>query len=218
MDGDTLTQGASPRRSKRVMWQSGSWTGGTAAGQFVVTNPSGGNFWPAPRPRRAARWSRFPAPRPRSRCAWRPLRIRQSQLLRPAGDPAHLWLRRVNQCFEFDGTTLAPITTGLSPDVPSHICFHKNFLFVSQGSSISYCGAGTRSNGRGRRRRRDRDRRHRHLHAHPAGRSDQPGARVYLRSNFSILYGSDPTTFNYVRSIPASARCLAARRTCSTPS
>jgi hypothetical protein len=72
MDGDTLTQGAVTATIQRVMWQSGSWTGGTAAGQFVVTNPSGGNFSAGDRDhdeRRGAHALRRARPRSRWRLA-----------------------------------------------------------------------------------------------------------------------------------------------------
>ena len=49
----------------------------------------------------------------------------------------------VNRAFEFDGTTLVPITTGASPDTPKHVSVHKNFLFLSIQSSIFYSGVGT---------------------------------------------------------------------------
>lgn len=43
-DADTLTQGGVTATIQRVVWSSGSFAGGTAAGNFVVTNPAGGNF------------------------------------------------------------------------------------------------------------------------------------------------------------------------------
>ena len=40
----TVTQGAVTAIVNRVMTQSGAWLGATAVGQFVITNPAGGNF------------------------------------------------------------------------------------------------------------------------------------------------------------------------------
>lgn len=198
-DGDTLTQGAVTATIKRVMWQSGSW-GGTAAGQFVVTNPTGGNFSAGTATTTSGAIITLSG-------------IQTAITLAVGGHfefvkanfSGQQITRRiygcdgVNQCFEFDGTTLAPIATGLSPDVPSHICFHKNFLFVSQGSSISYCGAGTpfkwsSIDGGGEIATGDV----------VTGMLTLPGSQtsptlgVYMQTNTSLLYGTDPTTFNFV--------------------
>jgi hypothetical protein len=48
----------------------------------------------------------------------------------------------VNPAFEFDGTTLAFIRTGMTEDKPSHIAAHANYLFLSFKSSIQNSGIG----------------------------------------------------------------------------
>lgn len=216
MDGDTLTQGAVTATIQRVMTQSGSWTGGTAAGQFVITNSSGGSFVAgvatttsgavlilsgAPTAITLATGGTFEFVK--------------------ANFSGQLVTRRiygcdgVNKCFEFDGTTLAPITTGISPDVPSHICFYQNFLLVSQGSSISYCGAGTpfmwgAIDGGGEIATGDTVT----CMITLPGSQASPALGVYLRTNTAILYGSDPTTWKLTSSntgfgaLPRSAQNL----------
>lgn len=200
-DGDTITQGVVTATIKRVMWQSGTYGASTAAGTLVVTTPTGGNFTGGPATTSSGGVVSLTGPQ-------------TSITLAPGGHfefvkcnfSGQLVTRRiygcdgVNKCFEFDGTTLAPITTGLSPDRPSHIAFHKNFLFISQASSILYCGAGTpfmwgSINGGGEIATGDT----------VTGMVSLPGAAttaalaVYLRNNTSILYGTDPTTdFNFV--------------------
>ena len=105
----------------------------------------------------------------------------------------------VNPCFEFDGDTLAPISTGLSPDAPSHIRFHKNFLFVAQEASLVHCAAGnpflwSSVDGGGEIATGDT----------VTGMITLPGSQttatlgVYMRTNTAFLYGTDPTTFNFV--------------------
>jgi len=37
----------------------------------------------------------------------------------------------VDKAQEWDGTTLTALTTGLTPDTPVHIAFHRNYLFLS---------------------------------------------------------------------------------------
>jgi hypothetical protein len=51
----------------------------------------------------------------------------------------------VGQAFEYDGVsgTLAPISTGMSPDTPSHIAAHKDSLFLSfPGGSVQFSAVG----------------------------------------------------------------------------
>ena len=47
-----------------------------------------------------------------------------------------------NKAFEFDGSVLVPLTTGMEPLAPSHIIEHKYHLFLSFGSSIQHSVAG----------------------------------------------------------------------------
>ncbi len=44
----------------------------------------------------------------------------------------------VNKGFEFDGTNYLPITTGMSPDVPTNVCVHKFYLFLGFGPSLQF--------------------------------------------------------------------------------
>jgi hypothetical protein len=199
LDGGTLTQGGVTATIKRVMWQSGAWAG-SAVGQFVVTNPTGGDF----------------AAGAATTTGGGSLTLAGAQAaitMAPGGRfefekcnfSGQLITRRiygcdgVNPCFEFDGETLAPIKTGLAPDAPSHIRFHKNFLFVAQASSLSYCGAGTpfkwsAVDGGGEIATGDT----------VNGMITLPGSQttatmaVFLRGNTAFLYGTDPTTFNFV--------------------
>ena len=49
----------------------------------------------------------------------------------------------VNKAFQFDGTTLTQLTTGMTTDTPTHIGVHKNHLFLSfGGGSIQHSGIG----------------------------------------------------------------------------
>lgn len=43
-----------------------------------------------------------------------------------------------NRAFEFDGTVFVPITTGMTTDTPKHVMVHKQFLFLSFGSSLQF--------------------------------------------------------------------------------
>lgn len=199
MDGDTLTQGGVTATIKRVMQQSGAWTG-SAVGQFVITNPAGGNFAAG-----AATTS--------SGATVTLSGVQTAITMLPGGRfefekanfSGQLITRRiygcdgVNPCFEFDGDTLAPIKTGLSPDAPTHIRFHKNILFISQAASIFHSAAGfpfkwSAVDGGGEIATGDT----------VTGMITLPGSQttatlaIFLKSNNAFLYGTDPTTFNFV--------------------
>ena len=143
-DGAVLTQGGVTATVKRVAARSGTFAGSTAAGAFIVTNPVGGNF-------------AVGAATLTGGCAVTLSGIQTAITLAVGGKfefaagnfSGQLGSLRfygcdgINRAFEFDGTTLTPITTGVSPDTPKHIAVHKNFLFVSVQSSIFYSGIGT---------------------------------------------------------------------------
>lgn len=198
-DGDTLTQGGVTATIKRVMWRSGSFTGSSAVGGLVVTNPSGGDFAAG-----AATSSSGGA-----------VTLSGAQTAITLATGGHFEFAKcnfsgqvatrriygcdgINKCFEFDGTTLAPITTGLSPDQPSHIAFHRNYLIVAQGASISGCGVGTpfkwTSTDGGWEIATG---------STVTAMLTLPGSQttatlgVYCDNNTSFLYGTDPTTFNF---------------------
>tara|TARA_R110000868_G_scaffold319759_1_gene580703 strand:+ start:5964 stop:8093 length:2130 start_codon:yes stop_codon:yes gene_type:complete len=200
LDGDVLTQGGVTATVKRVMAASGTWAGDTAAGILVITAPAGGNF------------AAGAATMAGSGSTVTLAAIQTAITMLPGGDfefvkcnfSGQLVTRRiygcdgVNKAFEFDGTTLAPIATGLSPDVPSHIAYHKRFLFLSQASSIFYSGPGTpfrwtATDGGGEIATGDT----------VTGMISLPGAQtsttlaVYMDSNTGLLYGLSASDFNF---------------------
>lgn len=143
-DGETLTQGGVSAIIKRVMTRSGpSWTG-LAAGTFVVTNPTGGNF--AAGAATTSGGSTVTLSGAESAITLQPNGRFQFDKGNFSGQDTTQRIYGcdgVNKCFEFDGETLAPITTGLPFDAPSNIQIHQNHLFVSYASSLLYSGPGT---------------------------------------------------------------------------
>lgn len=101
-----------------------------------------------------------------------------------------------NRAFEFDGTTYVPIKTGMSTDTPKHIAFHKQHLFLSFGHSLQFSALGepyqwTPVTGAGELAMNDIIT---NLVVMPGDQST--GALgVYTRSDTSILYGTDSSTF-----------------------
>ena len=52
------------------------------------------------------------------------------------------WCDSVNRAMEWDGTNLVPITTTMSPDVPTQVAVHKQHLFLAFGHSLQFSGIG----------------------------------------------------------------------------
>lgn len=142
-DGDTVTQGGNTATIKRVMLQSGTWAGSSAAGRLIITTPAPANF--------AAGAATIGA-------TSLTLSGVQTAITLATGGKFQFDLgnfagqaitRRIygsdgaNRCFEFDGTTLAPIASGFTPDTPTYIAVHRNHLFIGIGSSIGNSGVGT---------------------------------------------------------------------------
>jgi hypothetical protein len=142
-DGATLTQGGVTATVKRVVTQSGAWTG-TAAGRFIVTNPAGGNF--------AAGAATLTGGATVTLSG-----IQTAITLLPDGryefvkenfggsvNTLRLYgCDGVNRGFEFDGTVFVPIATGMTTDAPSHVYAHKKQLFFSFIGSVQHAAPGT---------------------------------------------------------------------------
>lgn len=200
LEGDTLTQGGVTAIIKRVMWASGTTGAVTAAGTLVITNPTGGNFAAG-----AATSS--------SGGVFNLTGIQVAIVMLPGGHFEHekanfsgqgssirvYGCDGVNKAWEFDGTILAPITSGLSPDAPSHITSHKNYLVLSRASSIIGSGPGlpykwTTTDGAWEFATGDV----------VTGLLSLPGQQttailaVFQKANTSFLYGFSPADFNLV--------------------
>lgn len=129
---------------KRVLLQSGSWSGGDAAGKLVVSDHTGG-FLPGNVMNADGVASAIVA----SACA--------SITLLPGGRVATVRgivggtqasVQRlygcdgVNRGFEFDGDVYAPIDTGMATDAPNRVAVFKNHLFFAFGKSLQHSAIG----------------------------------------------------------------------------
>lgn len=141
-DESTLQQGGVTATIKRVVWQSGSWTGSTAAGRFIITNPVGGNFAAGAATAGGVAVTLSGA---QTVIALSPGGKLSADLANFSGQANTI---RVYGCdgvqrgFEFDGTTYVPITTGTTPDIPSRVKAHQNQLFFAFRSSAIHSGPG----------------------------------------------------------------------------
>jgi len=139
-DGDTLTQGGVTATIQRVALESGAWLGGTAAGRFIVTTPSGGNFASGAATAGASTTITLSG-------------VETAITLATGGKfecvignfTGSASTRRVYGCdginrgFEFDGTTLVPINTGFTVDTPKHVRVARGYLMFTIGSSLTGC-------------------------------------------------------------------------------
>ena len=135
-DGATLTQGGVTATVKRVVLQTGVWTG-SGAGRLIITNPAGGNF--------AAGAATLTGGATLTLSG-----VQTAIVIQPGGrgeyDHANFfgqlsaariyYVDGVNRMAEFDGTVYVPLTTNTVPDKPKHVAAFKNHLFFSVQSSI----------------------------------------------------------------------------------
>jgi hypothetical protein len=133
-EGATITQSAVSATLRRVVVESGTWGGGTAAGRFIIEAPSGGSF------SAGAFTAGVTATASGAETA-----ITMSPGGRvevDVGNCGHgirvYGADGVNRGFEFDGTYLVPINTGQTTDTPVHVRVHAMHLFFSFGLSAQH--------------------------------------------------------------------------------
>lgn len=128
---------------KAVVLLSGTWSGGDAAGYIVFTNMTGTpttNEWIYVDGAKHAEYRgayAAIAPLPGGRV--------QPVVANFGGGQTNKRLYfcdGVNTAYEFDGETLVPIRTTMSPDVPTRIQVHKQHLFLAFGHSLQFSGIG----------------------------------------------------------------------------
>jgi hypothetical protein len=106
-----------------------------------------------------------------------------------------------NRAFEFDGTVFVPIDSGMDADAPTHITVHKNQLFLSFLASIQHSAPGqpyvfNPILGTSTEIAMGDD---------VTGFKVQPGGQggaalaIFTRNNTAILYGSDTSDWNLVQ-------------------
>lgn len=142
-EGATLTQGANTALIKRVVLTSGTWAGNDAAGRLIVSTPAPGNFAAGAATVGAINLTLSAA---QTAITLQPSGRYEMVVANFAGTLATKRIYGcdgVNRGFEFDGTVLVPITTGMTTDTPTHVVEHKKHLFFSFANSIQHSGPGT---------------------------------------------------------------------------
>lgn len=141
-EGATLTKGAVTAVMKRVVRESGTWSAGTAAGRFIITTPTGGNFSAGTATIGAITVTLSGA---QSAIALAPGGRYEFDVANFGGQ---LTSRRIygadglNRAFEFDGDVLVPIETKAAQDTPKFVRRHHHHLVLAIGSSLMVSGPG----------------------------------------------------------------------------
>jgi len=146
-EGAAIAQGGTTATIKRVVLESGSWAGGTAAGRYIITAPSGGSF--SAGAFNTASMGTIPG-------AGAGVYHGTAITLSPDGVvravrynfTASLATRRlygcdgVNREFEFDGDILVPLVTGMGAVRASAVAGHKLHLAFGYRGSVQVSGIG----------------------------------------------------------------------------
>lgn len=139
-DGETLTQGGVTAIVKRSVIQSGTIGAGTAAGRLIVSAPAGGNFAAGAATLSGTGTLTLTAIQTAITLApngrYRMTNYNFGQGLRMYG------VSGVGRAFEFDGTVMVPLTTGMTTDTPRLIAAHKNHLFLTFDGSLQHSSIG----------------------------------------------------------------------------
>lgn len=194
VDGEILTQGANTATVRRVVTETGAWTG-TAAGRFIVTTPAPGAFTAgAATLSGGATVTLSGAQTAITLSAGGKGEATQANFFGQAASARIYHADGVNRMAEFDGTVWTPLSTGGL--IPRHIVAHKRYLFYSVNSSIFYRAVGNPYATTGGAEIATGDT--------VVGFLVMPGAQttatlaVLNRNSTNMLYGIDPTSWNLV--------------------
>lgn len=133
--GSTITQGANSATVKAVCLQSGAW-GGTAVGRLIITTPTPGNFAAGA----AAGGGSCTLSGAQTAITLLPGGHVQTDIGTLVSTRLVFGCDGVNRGWQFDGTTLTPITTGATADMPSNVLVHKDHLWFTFGNVLKNSG------------------------------------------------------------------------------
>ena len=143
--GDTVTGATSGFSAviTRVVLESGTWSGGTAAGRLIFASATG-NFTPGENLQVSASTKAVCVA---AQSAITLLPDGRVEMMLGNFGGVNNQLRAygcdgVNRGFEFDGTVYVPIKTGMTSDVPTRVVVHKQHLFFAFGTSVQFSGLG----------------------------------------------------------------------------
>lgn len=140
VEGDTLSQGGVTATVKRVVLESGAWSG-TAAGRLIITTPSGGVFSAGA----AAGGGACTLSGASAVIALAPggrVRTDAYTFTGSLADKRLYGCDGVNAEFEFDGTVYVPLNTGMGSIRASAVRCHKLHVFFAYRGSLQHSAIG----------------------------------------------------------------------------
>lgn len=139
-EGATISQGGVTATVKRVVLESGAWSG-TAAGRLIITAPSGGVFSAGA----AAGGGACTLSGASALITLAPGGVVSTDAYTFT---AALSAKRLYGCdgvnpeFEFDGDVWVPLNTGMSSIRATSVRCHKNYVFYGYRGSLQHCAVG----------------------------------------------------------------------------
>lgn len=139
-EGSTVSRGGASATVRRVVLESGTWAGGTAAGRLIIGTVTGGPFTAGV----AGGGGVVTLSGAEAAIAMTaPGIVRVEMESHNFGAGQRLYgADGVNRHWEFDGTYLVPISTPVPGLFPKHIVAHQGHLFYSIQSSLFCSGIG----------------------------------------------------------------------------
>jgi hypothetical protein len=141
-EGDTLTQGGVTATIKRVVHETGSLTGGTAAGRLIITSVAGGNFAAGAATAPGSTMTLSGAQTDITIAAGGRYVFMTHNFFGQAGTRRLYGASGVQRAFEFDGDVYLTINHNDSNHHPSFIAEHKDHLMLGVDSSLIHSGPG----------------------------------------------------------------------------
>lgn len=133
----TLTQGGVTATIQKVVVQTGSLASGVNSGYLVISARAGGNYAAGAATSTGA--GALTLSGVQTAITFSAGGTFQFDVYNFGGQQTSVKLygcNGIDKAFEFDGSVVAPISTGATQDKPTYIKGHRTYLFVAQGSSI----------------------------------------------------------------------------------
>jgi len=144
VDGNTVTGATSGATGvvARVVLESGTFAGGTAAGRLILSSTTGA--FTNGENLQVGGTNRATGVGTQTQIVILPDGRFEMDIGSFAGASSQkiYGCDGVNRGFEFDGTTFVPIKTGMPTDRPNHVVVHKKHLFFAFGASVQFSGLG----------------------------------------------------------------------------
>lgn len=146
LDGDNITGATSGATGvvARVVLQSGAFTTGNPGVGRLILSSTTGTFVPG-EALQVGGTSKATATTAATQITFAPGGRVQTDVANFGGTSGNTKLYGCdgrNRGWEFDGTTMVPIVTGMLLDIPTNVVVHRNYLFFTFGASLQFSGLG----------------------------------------------------------------------------